>query len=295
MGYEDRGNYTPPGLGSFNLFPPVIKTLMIINVFVFFLQIMGGNLIVMGVRGDELLTAFFALNPLSGNFYIWQLITYQFMHGSFSHIFFNMLTLWMFGLEIENIWGQRKFLIFYLLCGLGGGLLQIFSPLLTQTMVTGPTIGASGAIFGVMVAFAMMFPNRYIYIYFLVPVKAKYLIVFFILLEIFSVGGMSFVAHLAHIGGALTAAAFIILDRAFGFSFQGLRRRKQASFKKSFRRPFSSNDQDSVEAKFYDINEKPKGPSQAEIDRILDKISKSGYQNLTEDEKKTLFEASNKK
>ena len=156
-----------------------------------------------------LLNRWFAFNPLGEgyNFQIWQLITYQFMHGSFTHIFFNMFALWMFGMEIENIWGSKKFLYFYLICGIAAGLAQLFiSPLFSIPAVT---IGASGAIFGVMIAFAMLFPDRYIFLYFLIPIKAKYLIGFLFVLEIFWIGDAgSNVAHLAHLGGAL--AGFIL-------------------------------------------------------------------------------------
>jgi membrane associated rhomboid family serine protease len=158
----------------------------------------------------------FALNPLAEgfNFQIWQLITYQFMHGGFSHIFFNMLMLWMFGMEIENYWGSKKFLVYYLLCGVVAGLFQLFiNPLLVDTPAV--TIGASGAVYGVLIAFALMFPDSYIFLYFLVPIKAKYLIGFLIVLEFMLVdSAQSNVAHLAHLGGALAGFLFIMFDKS---------------------------------------------------------------------------------
>jgi hypothetical protein len=217
-----------------------------------------------------------------------------------------MLMLWMFGMEIENIWGSRKFLAFYLISGIGAGLVQVFfSPILTGSLA--PTIGASGAIFGVMIAFGMMFPNRYIFVYFLIPMKAKYLIAFLMAIEVLSVGGISFVAHLAHIGGAVTAFIFIILDRKYHFDFdrmfdslRNLTKPKPKRYnppKQTFRKPFRT-EQNVEEAEFYDINhdqEENHVVTDEEIDRILDKISQSGYQNLTEREKKILFEASKRK
>ncbi len=321
MSFYDRDYYRPTGFGGFSFFPPVIKWLLIINFAVFFLQQIIQNIMFGNVPGWYILNHYFALNPIVGfdrfgepyNFQIWQLITYQFMHGGFSHIFFNMLMLWMFGMEIENIWGSSKFLFFYLISGIGAGLTQvIFSPILTGALA--PTIGASGSIFGVMIAFGMMFPNRYIFIYFLIPMKAKYLIAFLIVIEVLSVGGISFVAHLAHIGGAITGVIFILLDKKYHFNFDGVfesikrltkpgalhhhRKPRSTRPNSGFRKPFRTT-QSVEEAEFYDINQTDNNDdltvSDEEIDRILDKISRSGYQNLTEREKKILFEASKRK
>lgn len=312
MGYDSRDYYRPSGFGGFTFFPPVIKNLLIINVGVFVLQLIFDNLMFGGVPGWYFLNKYFALNPLTGfdvfgqpfNFQIWQIITYQFMHADFMHILFNMFMLWMFGIEIEHIMGSRKFLLYYLLCGIGAGLLHVlFSPLLSDTLAY--TIGASGAVFGVMIAFAMFFPDRYIFIYFLIPIKAKYLIAILVVFEFLSVNEPSVVAHLAHIGGAVTGFIFLLLDKRNNFSFNTFLN----TFKKS--KPFDSyrgfrnsrfsrpkNDDEIEDAKFYDMNNSKKDEiivTQEEIDRILDKISQSGYQNLTEREKKILFEASKKK
>lgn len=223
------------------------------------------------------------------------------MHGSFTHILFNMFMLWMFGMEIENLMGSKKFLIFYLLCGVGAGLVQIlFAPLMSDSLA--PVIGASGAVYGVMIAFAMFFPERYIFLYFLIPIKAKYLIAFIIVIEFLSIGDASFVAHLAHIGGAFTGFIFILLDRNNSLKFSSIFRsmRKSGTFSSSprFRKPsyYSKNEDNVQEAEFYEINNKKNEEiTQEEIDAILDKISRSGYQNLTEREKRILFEASKKK
>ena len=309
MGLDSRDYYKPSGMGGFSFFPPVLKKLLFANGIVFFIQLIS-QMIVYGyssegytVSYEYVLTKYFALNSISGehsNFYIWQLLTYQFMHANFTHILFNMFMLWMFGMEIENIMGSKKFLIFYLLCGFGAGLLQLFlAPLFEGGM--GPTIGASGAVFGVMIAFAMYFPDRYVFIYFLIPVKAKYLIAFLVIIEFMSVGNQSFVAHLAHIGGAITALFFILYDRRNQIgadNILGSFKRSTSGFSSSsLRNPFKSKPKDVEDAKFYDINESKKEDvvTEAEIDAILDKISKSGYQNLTDREKKILFEASKKK
>lgn len=312
MGYDSRDYYKPSGFGGFTFFPPVIKNLLFLNIGVFVLQLIFDNLMFGGVPGQYILSHYFALNPISGinnlgfsfNFQVWQLITYQFMHADFWHIFFNMFMLWMFGMEIEHIMGSKKFLLFYLLCGVGAGIFQILlSPMLTDSLAV--TIGASGAVFGVMIAFAMFFPDRYILIYFLIPIKAKYLIAILIVFEFVSVTDPSVVAHLAHIGGAVTGFAFLLLDKRNNFNM--------SSFLNSFRKPKSFDsfggfrnsrfgktvkDDDIEDAKYYDINNSKKDEiivTQEEIDRILDKISQSGYQNLTDREKKILFEASKKK
>lgn len=299
--YNNYGNYyRPAGFGGFSLFPTVIKNLMIINAVVFLVnnillqRIITGD----GIPVDNIITYYFALMPIGHGFNVWQLITYQFMHHDFMHILFNMLMLWMFGMEIENTWGSRKFLFYYLTCGAGAGLFHVLlSPLITGRLL--PTVGASGAIYGVMVAFAMLFPNRYIFLYFLIPVKAKYLIFFFILLELFSVGSFDVIARLAHLGGALVGFIIILIDSRSQISFRNF----VNSFKKTtsgmqgqFRKKPASRGSEVRDAEFYEINNSKEEPKydQAEIDRILDKISQSGYQNLTEHEKRVLFEASKK-
>lgn len=303
MAYNE---YRPRGFGGFSFFPPVIKNILIINGIVFFISVLAKNIVVGGVLLDNYINGYFGLIPFGNpawSFYPWQLITYQFLHGGFSHIFFNMLILWMFGMEIENVMGSRKFLVFYLLAGIGGGLLQLFIG-----SGLGVIIGASGAVFGVMVAFAMYYPDRLVYIYFLLPVKAKYLIAFLMVIEFMSVGDGSFVAHLAHLGGAIVGFLFVILDRQHNFNFDRFfdmfKSNKSYNSKDSYydtfkkkKSPFSFGKKDVEEAEFYEINSNSRTDDkipQEEIDRILDKISQSGYQNLTEKEKKILFEASKK-
>lgn len=295
-------SYRP--FGGFSVFPPVIKNLLIINVAVFFIQMIANNLMLGGQPLWYVLNMWFALNPISEgfNFQIWQLITYQFMHGGFSHILFNMFALWMFGMEIENIWGSKKFLIYYLVCGVAAGLAQLFiSPLYSSPAVT---IGASGAIFGVMIAFAMLFPDRHIFLYFLIPIRAKYLIGFLFILEIFWIGDAgSNVAHLAHLGGAFAGFLFIMFDKSIDVPLKRMLNISGYQRGNTFNNPFSGlsdkfkkRSQNIEDANYYDINQKKEGEeiTQAEIDAILDKISQSGYQNLSEREKKILFEASKK-
>ncbi|GAB1349478.1 rhomboid family intramembrane serine protease [Ignavibacteriales bacterium] len=308
-----NGNYRPAG---FSYISPVIKSLLIANVAVFFLEMMLSGINSGGTPLGYFFTSIFALFPLGDGFGPWQLFSYQFMHADFGHIFFNLFALWMFGTEVEYTLGSKKFLIFYLASGVGAGLLHLLTPLFGIT--PGPTIGASGSLYGVMIAFALFNPDRYIYIYFLLPVKAKYLIGFMILLDLFMFRSPgSNVAHLAHIGGAITGFLFLFFDKSVFFSlkrklkggggsgYQGYSNRydddddgpsiysdRTSSTKSGFNFSFKtkkSSDQ-VVDAKFKDVSDSE--ISQEEIDKILDKISVSGYTNLTSKEKDLLFEVS---
>ncbi len=151
-------------------------------------------------------------------YFLWQLATYIFLHGGFSHILFNLLALWMFGGELENYWGSRKFLGYFFFCGIGAGICTVvFSPY--QFI---PVIGASGAIYGILLAFGWLFPNRPIYIYFLFPIPAKFLVIIYGLIELFASmeGTGGGIAHLTHLGGLL----FGILYMAYPVIRQKIRR-----------------------------------------------------------------------
>lgn len=217
--------------------PPVVKNLLIINVLFFAAKYVMNNA---GIDLDYLLGAFYFDSPF---FKVWQLITYMFMHGDFMHIFFNMFALFMFGGVIESRWGTKRFINFYLITGLGAvalqmgvqayevyqitgsvmhnpatvdlaGIVKMGGPGLTQEtfntlrgIYAFPMVGASGAIFGLLVAFGMLYPNTEMYIMFIpIPVKAKYIIPVYILMElslgVARVPGDS-IAHYAHLGGAL--------------------------------------------------------------------------------------------
>ena len=229
--------YRPQG---FSLLPPVIKNLLIINGLMF----MGT--VVMANMGIDFVKWFALYFPASPNFMPHQLITHMFMHGDLGHIFFNMFALWMFGTVLENYWGGRRFLIYYMITGLGAAALHLgvnfaeyyhfksilidggftsadIQQLLTQgswsedltapreaierfyNIYNSPTLGASGAVFGILLAFGMTFPNQYIYLYFLVPIKAKWFVIIYGALELFNgVFGMNDgIAHFAHLGGML--------------------------------------------------------------------------------------------
>jgi hypothetical protein len=209
-----------------------------------------------------------------------------------------MLALWMFGMELENTWGSKKFLLFYLVCGLGAGATNMLvAPLIGQIY---PTVGASGAVFGVLVAFGMMYPDRPIYIYFLLPIKAKYFIALYIGMQVFYevTGGDAGVAHFAHLGGAAIGFLYVLAD----MNFIPVRRwwsRLRPTVIQSPRRNERWRGEEIRDAKFYDIQtgrprDEEQETSQEVIDAILDKIGKGGYQSLTEEEKRILNEASKK-
>lgn len=208
----------------FELIPPVIKNLLIINGLVWLAQITLGNTFP--------IMDLFALHDVRSElFRPHQLITHMFMHdpSSIMHLLFNMLALWMFGSALENVWGPKRFLIFYLASGLGaaalhlavlyyqhGQLIETFNQLPSYTRIqlneelmkriNEPTVGASGAVFGCLAGFGYLFPNTYILLYFLFPIKAKWFVIIYAALELFAgvraTAGDN-VAHFAHLGGAL--------------------------------------------------------------------------------------------
>ena len=253
--------------GGFNVLPPVIKNLIIINGLVLLAQYTSG-----AWGSEQAIIDLFALhNVQSDLFKPYQLVTHMFMHGDFFHFFFNMFALWMFGNMLENFWGSKRFLTFYVLCGLGAAAIHLgwlsyeMQPMLrdvaafqlspspgkfiaffqehgigrgmnveqlntlanrwstdlsnaayindsivyvkegSQSILSRPTVGASGAVFGCLAAFGYLFPNTLIYIYFFFPIKAKWFVILYAAAELWmgvrNSGGS--VAHFAHLGGAL--------------------------------------------------------------------------------------------
>ena len=224
--------YQPRG---FNFLPPVVKNLLILNGLFFLATYAAG--IAFQIDLNKYLSLHYFKSP---DFGAWQYITYMFMHdtGGLGHIFFNMFALWMFGNALENLWGAKRFLIFYLFTGIGAAFIQtcvnyyeiasIENTIATfygdppqvllnvlQSRLNGITLGASGAVFGILVAFGMTFPDTLLYLYFLVPVKAKWAVIGYASLElIFGISGVqSGVAHFAHLGGALFGFLLIMYWR----------------------------------------------------------------------------------
>lgn len=180
--------------------PPITQALLLINVALFAADMLMGRL----------LSALLALWPIGPNFMPWQVVTYAFLHGDFFHLFFNMLGLWMFGAELERIWGTKRFIQFYAASVLTAALCQLLVNALLDSRV--PTVGASGGLFGLLLAFGMMFPNRIIMPLFPpIPMKAKVFVAIYGALELFLgvSGTASGVAHFAHLGGML--GGFLVL------------------------------------------------------------------------------------
>lgn len=219
--------FSPNG---FSMLPVVVKNLLIINTLAFLasLALERFNIDLNDMLGLHFYKA--------SGFKPYQLLTYMFMHANFAHIFFNMFALWMFGNVLENIWGPKRFLIFYLVCGIGAGLTQelvqyiqyttqlaqydrvnVGNAVITmdQYLNLMTTVGASGAIYGILLAFGMMFPNSLIYVYFAIPIKAKWFVVIYAVIELFSglTGAGDNVAHFAHLGGMLFGLILILLWR----------------------------------------------------------------------------------
>jgi len=257
---------------------PVVRNLLIINIAVYLMQILGARTGVL-----ETLYTLFALRPRSvtHQLALWQLGTYLFLHGNLFHIFFNMFTLWMFGCEVERALGSRRFLKFYFIAGIGAAVFH----LLFSWNSPRPVIGASGAIYGVLVAFASLFPNRVVtlLLFFVLPVnlKAKTLVAIFVGISLISgIQGQVFglsdgTAHLAHLGGALVGYLLIRRDSLIAGVARTIGQRQQR------RRNIANIRREQ------NIRQK-----REEIDRILDRINQVGYDGITDEEKKSLREAS---
>lgn len=222
FGYDNSTNqYTPP---QFSIMPVVCKNLLIINAICYLATI------VLRSRGIDL-TDWFGLHFFAASdHHIWQWVTYSFFHGSFSHLFFNMFAIWMFGYTLENIWGSKRFILYCLVSALGAALLQELTYYLLSGIYTHVnigydripvadylnsinTIGASGIVFGLLAAFGLMFPNTTVYFYFLIPIKTKWFVIGYMALELFNgvLGTSDGVAHFAHLGGALAGVLLLYI------------------------------------------------------------------------------------
>ena len=256
-------------------FSGAVKNLIIANVAVFLFMTL--------FRTERFFFYYFGLVPqfVWSRGFIWQLFTYMFIHGGLGHIFMNMFVLWMFGTEIESALGKRGFYKFYFITGIGSGLIT----LLFSLNSTIPVVGASGAIYAVLVAFAMMYPNRLIYFYFLIPVKAKYFVLFMGVITFFSsfsqgAGGIS---HLTHLGGIIIA--YIYLKK--GLHYSGFKIRiPQMNIKNPFKDIFKKSNKPPG-SKTPNLSDSEK-TMREELNRLLDKINLSGYESLSSEERKNL-------
>lgn len=327
--------------------PPITRNLLFINIIIFMVQQ------VIAQRTGDVLTEIFGLHfYLAGDFKVWQLLTYMFLHASWSHVLFNMFALWMFGRIIEQTMGQRRFLVYYIICGVGAGLCQelwqagefYYQGLyqydgvnmgtavmpMSDYLNTWNTIGASGACYGVLLAYGMTFPNERIMLLIPpIPMKAKYFVIGYAAFEAFAAfTSNGNVAHFAHLGGMLFGWLYFMhcrrKERRVHQGFTGWQnysgrqesltlmqristafQRLGAALEEGVRSLFGSRD------KHDGYNRNPhrdrtysnpdheynaqKRANQARIDAILDKVRRSGYASLTEEEKRDLFNNSNRR
>jgi len=297
--------------------PVITKNLLIINVLMFAATFVFGRV---GIDLKDMLGLHFIM---ASDFRIYQLFTYMFMHAGLEHIFFNMFALWMFGCVVENVWGPRRFLFYYMACGVGAGVIQELTQMgsfyvlmsgqvpgfgLSDLMEAGrinamalnawTTVGASGSIYGILLAFGMIFPEERIFIFPLpVPIKAKWFVMFYAAVELFFALGTKGdnVAHFAHLGGMLFG--YIMIRYWSGNSGGGTsgHNRGQQFFdrmrnsweKRSGRRTDDTFGRRGESDGDYNAR---KREEQRETDRILDKIRRSGYDSLTDEEKRKLFD-----
>ena len=308
--------------------PTITKNLLIINLIAFLATI------VLELRGIDLKDIGGLHFFMASDFHLYQLVTYLFLHANFMHILSNMFGLWMFGCVIENVWGPKKFIFYYISCGIGAGLLQEIAQLgsfymtitaqdpsvsfgeifaigqqLSHQLNAWTTIGASGAVYAVILAFGMSFPNERLFIIpFPFPIKAKWFVLFYVAIEFFSALGSSGdgVAHTAHLGGMLFG--FLMIRYWNRHPSSGFDRGRGQQFFENLKRNFEQrqrqhqqNNNNHMHAERGSSKEDDrefnarKRQNQEEIDAILDKIRKSGYDSLTKEEKKKLFDASNQR
>ncbi len=292
---------------------PVVKTLLIINIVFYGIQVVSGLL-----TGSEYFTSLNALYPFGYDRLMpHQYLTYMFIHGGFLHLFFNMWQLLIFGPAIEQTYGPKRFAIYYLLCGIGSAFAHQLCTLV-GIMGPHPVVGASGALYGVMVAAAFNFPNAKLFIIpFPFPIKLKWLVVGFAAYDLYSgTRGGDDVAHFAHLGGLVVGLIILLIwkymdarrphfsgntywthaSSSYDSYDKGSGERMSERFKNAFglgkKKPkmdvtYGSGDR----AADYAYNQRKKERNE-EIDRILDKVRIGGFDNLTEEEKKTLFDAS---
>lgn len=263
--------------------PVAIRTLITINVAIFFLQLFFGN---------ALINAFaFFPDWQTALFQPWRAFTYMFLHGGAFHLIFNMLWLWWMGRSVEETLGPRTFSVIYLGAGLGGALLYIIA---APILGFNPVIGASGAVYGIMVSFAMLYPKMPIMLFLLPPIQARYLVAGLIALDMLFLGAADGTARIVHLAGAgigyllmrahtrgQDLSRWILPIEQFWYRVKGLYTKQKSQPKN--KNMYSVSDVEVIDE-----------TDQSELDEILEKISKKGYDGLTKEEKKKLFELSKK-
>ncbi|KAB2880326.1 rhomboid family intramembrane serine protease [bacterium] len=248
---------------------PAVKMLLILNFIAYLLQWL---LSITG--GENFVYNYLALSPRIWEGQIWQLVTYMFLHADVWHMLFNMLALWLFGKELEMTWGSNEFLKYYFICGIGAGLtFLLFSK--------GVVIGASGAVFGLLLAFGMTFPDQIILMSLIFPIKAKYMVIIYGVITFMNIANPSGdgVAHFAHLGGMVFGLIYLKKE---WFVFKANRTKMEIKPRRS----------ESKELRPLPPREDRSEAMRSKVDSILDKINEVGYDHLTKEEKEILLEAS---
>ena len=261
QGFKQRFNSNPLSL------PNGVKTLLIINIIVFILIEISGQ--------RNILFQLFGLVPRSViyEYKIWQICTYLFIHGGLLHIIFNMLVLWIVGKDLELEWGKNNFLTFYFICGVGAGLVTVI--INTQSFI--PVVGASGAIYGVLVAYGFTYPNRIVYLYGLFPLQVKYLVLGLGLIAFFASlsTSTSNISHITHLSGMLIGITYIFLKYKWKYIYLWY-----------------------IKMRIKTIQHKPKNNEdeistiKIQMDNILDKLNEDGWDSLTQHEEEFLTKSS---
>jgi len=272
-----RQGYRKSSFGFGPSLTPTIKVLLAANITVYLLQFMLGESSA-GIWFDR----FFGLVPRKAvaGLHLWQFGTYMFLHATFMHIFWNMFIIWMFGSELESLWGRRGFLQYYFVTGAGAGLVYfLLMPLVEPATAYAPLIGASGACFGLLMAYGLLFPERRIMLWFLIPVKVKWFVLGIGIFELLSIWQSDSVGHLAHLGGLLFGYIYLRGGKKWLDRLLGARRKRKAG------------------SRFRVVDDEPERDpvAQADVDRILEKISREGLDSLTREEQEILRRASRKR
>lgn len=267
--------------------PIAIRIIISLNVVLFVLQAIGGQTL------NNFLIQWFAFSPelTTAIFQPWRLVTYMFLHAGGFHLLFNMLWLWWLGRVVEETLGPRSFTVIYLGSGIGGALLDV---VFAQFLGINFVIGASGAVYGVMVAFAMLYPTAPIMLLFLPPIQARYVVAGLIALDVLFLGSSDGTARIVHLGGA--GIGYLLMKaRAGGFDLSGVVRPVERMWYE-LRGSYSKRKSSPQNSNMYSVSdvEIVEEVEQSELDEILEKISKKGYDALTKEEKRKLFELSKK-
>ena len=257
-----------PGQFSYKpaLFTDAIKILVSVNFGIFLLQTIAST--------EGLFFPLFGLVPklVWSEFMLWQPFTYLFFHGGIWHVLINMFVLWMFGSELERLWGKNHFLKFYFVTGIGAGLITMLFGLNSMT----PIVGASGAVYGVLLAYGLTYPNRTIYLYGIIPIKSLWFVIGIgIIAFMSSFDDISQISHLTHLSGMVIG--YLMLKRPIRFNDLWFIIRKRTLEYKIKHEEKKVTQHQAIER---------------EIDRILDKINREGFDSLTEEEHDRLYKGS---